>query len=670
MAIAQPHKEAAGITGTGSTLAPEGAQRMARSRAVTWRSVLLALILLPINSYWVVQMEVVRYSAHPTTISLFFNTIFILLCLTVLNRCVGRFAPRAALQRGELLLVYAILSIGSCVSGHDMLQVLVPMLSWSFRHADSSNGWATLFNQRLPSTLFIKDEAIYRGYYIGNDTIWKWHYIQAWLPVVLAWTLFVSLLLFVMLCINAILRKQWTDNERLTYPIIQLPLQITSGQAFERKGLFRNRLFWAGFVVAGLIDTINSLNYYYPSIPTILTPGFGQSFLDIGPYVVNKPWNAIGWTPLSFYPFMIGLGMLMPLDFLFSTFFFYWFWKLEKVAAVAMAYDQDPRFPYTENQAFGAYMSFCLFSVWISRGYLKQVLWRALGKKSTLDDSQEPMTYRSAFLGILVGVGGLIAFAVYLGMTWWIGIIFFLMYFALALAITRMRAELGTPVHDLHFTGPEMIMTRVAGSKAFDAENLTVFALFFWFNRAYRSHPMPHQLEAYKLAEQTRSDYRRWTGAMLVLGAISVFVAFWVILYLMYHYGAEGKSRITFGQEPFDTLTAWLKTPQVGKFGEFMAIWVGFGIAFLLQWLRVRLPWWPLHPLAYAVTSSWEINLVWMPLFLAWIFKSVILRYGGRGGFHKALPFFFGLMLGQFVVGSLWNIYGIARELPTYQFWQ
>jgi hypothetical protein len=473
-----------------------------------------------------------------------------------------------------------------------------------------------------------------------------------------------------MLCINAILRKQWTENERLTYPIAQIPLQITSDQAFQPKGLFRNWLFWGGFLVAGTIDMVNSLNYYYPFIPTILTPGFGQSFLDIGPFFPNKPWNAIGWTPVSFYPFMIGLGMLMPLDFLFSCFFFYWLWKLEKVAAVAMAYDQNPRFPYTENQAFGAYISFCLYSVWISRNYLKQVLRRAMGKSSTLDDSREPMPYRAAVLGILGGVTALIAFSTYLGMTWWIGILFFLMYFALALAITRMRAELGTPVHDLHFTGPELIMTRVAGSRAFDAPNLTVFSIFFWFNRAYRSHPMPHQLEAFKLAEQTRTEYRKWTAAMLVLGAISVFVAFWVILQLMYSYGAEGKSRIGFGEESFDQLTTWLRTPELGRFGELMAIFVGFGIAFLLQWLRVRLPWWPLHPLAFAVTSSWEINLVWGPLFLAWVFKSLILRYGGRGGFHRALPFFIGLMLGQFVVGSLWNIYGIVRELPTYQFWQ
>jgi hypothetical protein len=638
--------------------------------AVTWRSVLLAALLLPVNSFWVVQMEVIRYSAHPTTISIFFNTIFELFVLTLLNRMVRRVRPQWALTRGELLLIYAVMSISSCVSGHDMLQVFVPMLTWPFKHADSSNGWKALFEPHMRLGLYVTDPAIYRGYFIGNDTLFRSHYIKAWFPVVCVWTLFVSTLLFVMICINSILRKQWTDNERLTYPIIQLPLQITTEQAFTANGLFRNRLFWIGFIVAALIDTINSLNYYYPSVPTILTPGFGESFLDLGPFVTQKPWNAIGWTPVSFYPFMVGLGMFMPLDFLFSCVFFYWFWKFEHVAAVAMAYDQDPRFPYTENQAFGAYMSFCLYSLFISRSYLKQVILRALGRPSELDDSREPMSYRNAILGTLGGVAALIAFAQYLGLTWYIGILFFLIYFALALAITRMRSELGTPVHDLHFTGPELIMTRVAGSRAFSADNLTVFATFFWFNRAYRSHPMPHILESYKLAEQTRANYRKWSGALIVLGSLAVFVAFWTILALMYHFGAEGKSRMTFGAEPYDTLTTWLKSPIPGKFSEFMAIIIGFGAAFLLQWLRVRIPWWPLHPLAFAVTSSWEINLVWLPLFIAWVLKSLILRYGGRGGFHRLLPLFLGLMLGQFADGSLWNIYGIVRGLPTYQFWQ
>lgn len=641
-------------------------------KAVTWRSIAAALILLPINAYWVVQMEVVRYSAHPTTISLFFNLIFILLVLVLLNRAVGRRWPRAALTRGEMLFVYAVLAIGSCLCGHDMFQVLVPTLCWPYEYADAANQWHALFiDKHLPTWAMMSDRAVVDGYFKGNDTLYRWTYIRAWLPVAAIWSGFTAVLLFVMLCINAVLRKQWTENERLSYPIVQLPLQITSEQSFAPKiGIFRNRLFWAGFLVAAFIDTVNSLNVYYPSVPTIFTPGRGQSYYNLNDWVTQKPWNAIGWTPLSFYPFMIGLGMLMPLDFLFSAWFFYIFWKLQLVVAVAMAWDQDPQFPYTNFQAFGAYMAFCLFSLWLSRDYLRAVLRRALGMPGGADDRHEPVSYRFAVVGAVVGMGILCWFTSALGMGPLLPIAVFAIYFALAVAITRMRAEMGTPVHDLHFTGPDTILTDTFGQRAFTPDQLTIFALFWWFNRAYRCHPMPHQLEAFKLAEQTRGDYRRWFWALAAFGFVAGIVAFWAILHLMYDYGARAKSTMTFGPEAYTRLEGWLKTPKYASVPAALAIGVGLVTALFLQAMRVRFPWWPFHPLGYAVTASWEINLVWMPLFIAWILKVIILRYGGRIGIQRSIPFFLGLMLGQFVVGSLWNIYGITMGVPTYQFWQ
>jgi hypothetical protein len=33
------------------------------------------------------------------------------------------------------------------------------------------------------------------------------------------------------------------------------------------------------------------------------------------------------------------------------------------------------------------------------------------------------------------------------------------------------------------------------------------------------------------------------------------------------------------------------------------------------------------------------------------------------------MPFFFGLILGEFVVGSLWTIIGIVFNIPSYGFW-
>ena len=140
-----------------------------------------------------------------------------------------------------------------------------------------------------------------------------------------------------------------------------------------------------------------------------------------------------------------------------------------------------------------------------------------------------------------------------------------------------------------------------------------------------------------------------------------------IVLQAIRLHGATAKAD-TFGPEAYTRLDGWLQTPHHSSPQALLAVAVGFLIAMFLQVMRTRFPWWPFHPLGFAVTSSWEINLVWLPLFIAWVLKLAILRYGGRQGFSKSIPFFLGLILGQFVVGSLWNLYGIAAQVPTYQF--
>ena len=59
---------------------PSFASSQIPAHGVTLKSILIAVILIPINCYWVIEMEVIRYSGHPVTISLFFNVIFQSVC--------------------------------------------------------------------------------------------------------------------------------------------------------------------------------------------------------------------------------------------------------------------------------------------------------------------------------------------------------------------------------------------------------------------------------------------------------------------------------------------------------------------------------------------------------------------------------------------------------------
>src|SRR5438093_13481410 len=83
-----------------------------RPSTLSWRGVVTGAVLLWPNAYWLNQMEIIRGSAHPTTISLFFNCIFLLLVVTLANRALAGFRHRWALSRADLLLVYSMLAIG------------------------------------------------------------------------------------------------------------------------------------------------------------------------------------------------------------------------------------------------------------------------------------------------------------------------------------------------------------------------------------------------------------------------------------------------------------------------------------------------------------------------------------------------------------------------------
>ena len=113
------------------------------AHGVTLKSILIAVILIPINCYWVIEMEVIRYSGHPVTISLFFNVIFSLFMVIGVNYLLRRFVPSLALVQSELVVVYLMLSIASGITGHDMLEILVPMLGHAFRFATPEKRMAT-----------------------------------------------------------------------------------------------------------------------------------------------------------------------------------------------------------------------------------------------------------------------------------------------------------------------------------------------------------------------------------------------------------------------------------------------------------------------------------------------------------------------------------------------
>ena len=227
---------------------------------------------------------------------------------------------------------------------------------------------------------------------------------------------------------------------------------------------------------------------------------------------------------------------------------------------------------------------------------------------------------------------------------------------------------MGVPVHDMHNGGPDQLLPPMLGTRTLGPRNLTIMTMFWFFNRAHYTDIMPHQLEGFKMAERTGTSNKRLLLAMVVAIFISIFATFWAFLHNTHHVGMAGRLE-WFGWEPLNRLSSWLHNPS-GP-GASTPTFLGIGLAFVmfLAFMRTRFLWWPFHPAGYAVSNSWGMATVWFPLFLVWIAKMVILRFFGLKVHHQVRPFFMGLMLGEFVVGSFLSVMGTALGKTVYSFW-
>jgi len=627
---------------------------------LTSKAFLVGLILIPLNATW--QMMGLRWDiAHMSMISLLYNSITILFLLMLWCRLIEPISPRLSLSRADLLTVYTMVSLSTAIGGHMSVQMLPPIISYAFAFATPENDWQALFWHYIPNWSSVQDQRVTATFFSGQSTFYTADHLRAWLPSLAIWTLFLLALFSLMLSINLLVRKQWIEHEKLSYPLIQLPLAMTDSQS----NFLGNKLMWAGFTLAAAVDLCNGINDLSPAWPQV--PGIRGH--DISHIFTNRPWNAINYFPIGIYPFALGLAFLMPLDLSFSCWFFYFCWQLQAVLGRAIGLQHD--FPYPYEQSLGAYIGLGLSALWISRQHLSQILRSVLGQTvltafsppTTVNPDREPLPYQLSVLVALVSFIFLAFFCSQLGLSLWVFLIFFPCYYALCLGITRMRAELGSPVHDQHYYGADQMVYAAFGTRRLGAHNLTALSFLYFFNRTYDCLLMPHQLEGLKMAEQARIDNRKFAVAVWLAILIGLPVTIWAYMHVAYR---DGVYTGWVGREAFYRLSSWLNNPLPANVPAMAASGIGLLISMLLGFMRARFFWFPLHAAGYAVTSNKTMSFFWFSIFLSFVFKYVCLKQGGLRLYRRAIPFFLGLVLGEFIVTSFWGTLAMILQKQTY----
>lgn len=619
---------------------------------VTARATLIALFLTPVNVLFLVRGSWL-FGGITGDMSLFMNTVGGLFLGVLLNGWVRRRHPRWAFSAGELLTIYLALALGTGLtcSIWDVGGSAPIYMTHAFWFAAPQNRWQDLVWPVLPEWLTVRDHDVLEGLYYGESTPYTAQVLRAWARPALWWTLLVAATMWVGLCLNSLLRRRWADEEKLAFPMTVLPVQL----ADPRYLLLRSRLFWVGAGAAAGISAWNTLVALVPTLPSIPT-GWDFSTLIAN----NRPWNFLRFGGISWDPFSIGLTYLIPLDLAFSIFVFGVIWAMQYVVFGQLGWcvSSWSGFPYGEQQTAGGFIALALVALWLDRRFLARVLQRALGRCSPLpNESEEGLSYRGATLGALAGLvllGWLLQRG---GMAASVTAVFLAHYFLMAMVMCRVRAQLGPPSHQFYGAMPGWVLPTVAGTDALGPRTLGMLYMLRPLLLEQRNHPMPYQIEGLKMAEGGRIERRRLTLVMAVVPVVALVAFFWATLHTGYHLGMASGQTVAWytriGGWATDGLRSDVENPAGPQWGGSLAILISLVVTSLLYYLKLQFPRWPLHPVAYPISTSNTIAGITPALFVTWLAKSLLLRYGGLRAHRTALPLFLGLLAGEATLALL-----------------
>lgn len=633
-----------------------------RRHGVTGRALIISALLLPLNVFFIHGFVWVYYDFNGW-LPLFTNTVGGIFLGSLLNQLLKRWRPGWAFAPGELLTIYVLLGISTGLTSVSMSvnTSLAGVISYPFWFATPENEWQTLLWPHLPWWLTVSDRSVIEGFFVGDTTPYTWSIIAAWLTPALWWTTFVSVLLWVTLCLNAIVRRRWADEDKLAFPFVAVPVHV----ADERLGLFRSKAFWVGFLVCVGMEAWNTAGCYLSELPHL-----SFRYALVGPGATN-PWDKLTVSMVNFGPITLGLIYLMPLDMTLSLFFFDLLWNVEYVTSGHLGWNVAGAagFPYGAHQSVGGFLAFTAAFLWLDRRYSLQVLRRVVGLRSVLaDDRNEGLSYRMAGVGAVVGTGYLYWFLTRMGMSGWLAVPFLGLYYVMALGISRLRAQVGPPNHLLDGAGPA-VLTGLLGTKSLGSRNLGVLGLLAPYTVGQHSNPIPIQLEALKMSEDGRMNRRRLSLAMALSVPLTMLCYFWASLHYGYDLGLSANCpnadfRATISGLVTETVYD-IREPVGVKSGEIFAMSFGFLFVLVLMWARMHVIWFPIHPAAFPLTFYFDMQECMLALLLIWLFKLLILRFLGLRGHRAVLPFFIGLLVGGMTAGLVHGVLYRTVGLPV-----
>ena len=581
-----------------------------------------------------------------------------LILVTLINGTLKALRPTYGLTRPELIIIFAMGMVATTIPTIGLTGTLITTITSPFYYATSENGWADTFHSVIPTWLTPNDSKgqVIRWFYEGlpKDQIMPW---QAWVMPLFWWLSLIAAVLFSCICLVVLLRKQWIEQERLPYPLIEVPLQMT--EEAERAGFFppfmRNNLFWVGFAIPLFIVLWNIVGFFAPHWPTIP--------LDGAPISFGREYPSI---PVRLYFPVLGFAYLINVQVAFSLWFFYLLSVLQMGLYNRFGLAMTAPDPYgTQHaalswQGFGALAVLVIWGLWIAREHLKSTWRKAWHKDTNIDDSDEMLSYRTAVFGFIGALIYLTAWLYASGFSVLTLLLFIPAVYITYLGIARIVIEGG-----LVFARPPLLAQSFAifslGTNVHVTLGpLTSLALSYsWFSDLKATF-IVSAAHAAKLVDRIKVGRKAILWAIVGSLIMALICSISYTIYMGYTIGAYNMDRWLFqsaGVLPFNNIDAKLRNPFDTDTKRLTFMGIGAIVMGALTFLRYRFTWWPIAPLGYPIAGVQMVRNTALTIFIAWALKVIILKIGGQALYKRVLPFFFGLMIGFYLgLGIAWIV--------------
>lgn len=616
---------------------------------------ILGIVLTAANAAWMTYMEIVWNQGYATLLSLYYSAVFSMILVLLINSLICRILPKLALTRFEMLTLFIMTTIGTSIAMQT--EYMMSILAFPRQYSAIDSRWNTSLIPHLPKLLTVSDPQAVKDYYLGNAAL-QWSSIKAWLLPLTGWGIFIMAMMWTGICLSVLFYDHWRNQERLPFPINQIPLAVTE----PRTRFYRSWLFWIAFGLTAAINIVNALHSFFPEVP----------LLQVKRMVITidglpRPWSALSPVAYSLNPILVGLEYFLPVDLLFSIFFFYWTGRLQGVVFSAFGVEGSGQAemvaPYIREQAFGALIALIIFSFWAARG-----TWR-----ESWDRTGGFMPRKTAVYGAAGGIAVMTGILIIAGMSLHIAILFVGILVTLAVSLTRIRGQYGPPSAGLLLGAPGPVIYNLFGRDGLGTQGLMSLSVTHWAGREMAGHPMLPTMEGMALTEK-RMKASTLIICMLAAAFAGYIAASGTALITGYTLGQStaktAGTQIYFGNEAYQRFSMGLSDRTSGIHpANSIAMAAGAIITLVLQALRTRFVGFALHPVGYAIASTYISTFVWSTALITWVFKLLLLRYSGLKGYYAAAPFFLGLLLGDCVTGSLISLIGVATGQNLYVFW-